>query len=625
MAQHSITEFEIWQPGYGGKTVTVLIAGTTAKAGLFTDEALTAAAANPQVLSANGANDGKFAVPIYTSDAYYLDITGEQTGTTRPPLTDLIGVDASTAKVLSVGGTQSRELEGIVGRVISVLDHGVFLETSDPSASSSTNTTTLSTAIGVAAARGGGDVVIPAGTYAFTSLTLSAAVRLRGQGRSVTTLQSQTADKVVTLGGDQAGFSGITLDGVDLQVGSVGVFAKAKDELRIDDVEVKRFVTGIHQKGGRRSNWRDLFIDSCTVGAKFHGDLDVGGGADGDEYRNNIWKGGKVTNCTTTGVEYSFVDKKAYHNSLVHVGFENNTGTAVNVNGARHTTLTECWWSANTTAFAVDDDADTDNAAINTVVGLTFDHGSLSGGAATLTGTCQDIMFRAMEISDVDFTLTLPNNNITVIDCVEDSLVTLSGLGERWTRARTMLSNSPGSTGITTDAIVTQAWSIELAPGQRGSIEAVVIGNQRNGEDYGIYHISRAVHRPGSALSYDAQTVNFTLGDVVTGAISGATARIIADADAGATGTLTLRDIVGTFVDGETITDAAGGSATVNGLIVDANAALLGATAVISAAVETDLAWAADFAANAGNIEIQVTGAALKTIEWVAHPKVTLS
>lgn len=66
-------------------------------------------------------------------------------------------------------------------------------------------------------------------------------------------------------------------------------------------------------------------------------------------------------------------------------------------------------------------------------------------------------------------------------------------------------------------------------------------------------------------LNYDGQTANFTVGQTVTGGTSGATGIIDADLDGGATGTLTLHGVTGTFQDNETITDGAGGSATANG------------------------------------------------------------
>lgn len=80
-----------------------------------------------------------------------------------------------------------------------------------------------------------------------------------------------------------------------------------------------------------------------------------------------------------------------------------------------------------------------------------------------------------------------------------------------------------------------------------------------NGVEY-PYRITRT-------LDYDTQTGNFTVGDVITGATSGATAVILEDNDAGATGTLTLGTIDGVFVAGEIITDTATGSASVNGTL----------------------------------------------------------
>ena len=68
-----------------------------------------------------------------------------------------------------------------------------------------------------------------------------------------------------------------------------------------------------------------------------------------------------------------------------------------------------------------------------------------------------------------------------------------------------------------------------------------------------------------SGLDYDAQTVNFTAGYVLTGGTSGATATISADSDDGATGHLSLHTVTGTFEDDETIIGASGGSAIVNG------------------------------------------------------------
>lgn len=68
-------------------------------------------------------------------------------------------------------------------------------------------------------------------------------------------------------------------------------------------------------------------------------------------------------------------------------------------------------------------------------------------------------------------------------------------------------------------------------------------------------------------LFYDGQSANYAVDSTLTGGTSGATATILADTDWGDEGVLTLGSISGTFEDGETITDAATGSATVNGTL----------------------------------------------------------
>jgi hypothetical protein len=68
-----------------------------------------------------------------------------------------------------------------------------------------------------------------------------------------------------------------------------------------------------------------------------------------------------------------------------------------------------------------------------------------------------------------------------------------------------------------------------------------------------------------ATLPYDTQTVNYIVNDVLTGGTSGAVALIQADSDSGATGTLTLQILSGTFQDNETITGGLQGSALVNG------------------------------------------------------------
>ena len=83
-------------------------------------------------------------------------------------------------------------------------------------------------------------------------------------------------------------------------------------------------------------------------------------------------------------------------------------------------------------------------------------------------------------------------------------------------------------------------------------------------QDFFIDYTNKLIVHATTELAYDAQTANFTVGDIVTGGTSGATARIVADTDSGTTGTLHLAYVYGTFADNETLTDQHTGSATSN-------------------------------------------------------------
>ena len=472
-------------------------------------------------LASGGVTSGKFTAPLFIGEAYELDINStDSTGVQRPPLTTLVAQPAEKATVRRASGTTDPELEDILARTIYAEDFGAIVATA------ATNNATLTAAIGVAAGLSGGRVIVPAGTIPITGLTLSAGVVLVGQGIDVTTITCTTGADVITLSGDGPGLCALTLDGVSNAASSVGVFGKSRDKVVFDDVLIKRFETGIYFKGGRYNNWKNLSIDTCGDGAKLHGDTNAGGGADGDEFNGNDWAGGKVSNCTTTGINLEYVDTFCSQNRI-RVGFKDNTGTAIKFVGPRFTKLDECWWIGNTTNFSIADDSPVD--VNNTVLGLHMNGGRMNGGAATFSDTCSNIVIEKMEIQDVDFTLTLPENPILVRDCTEDSLVTISGTGDKWTRWRS--TDEGVVSGLTTNATVTKAWGMTLAPGQVVFAEAQVIGNQQNSVDRGEYWIAVSAHREGADLGYDAQTVNFTVGSVLTGTTSGATARIIADSD----------------------------------------------------------------------------------------------
>jgi len=65
-------------------------------------------------------------------------------------------------------------------------------------------------------------------------------------------------------------------------------------------------------------------------------------------------------------------------------------------------------------------------------------------------------------------------------------------------------------------------------------------------------------------LLFKTQTVDFTVGQTVTGGTSGATGIIVSQTDAGTTGSLNLHTETGTFVANEALTDPLGGAAVVD-------------------------------------------------------------
>jgi hypothetical protein len=620
MGASRIVEFDLWRGGYGGSVVNIYLAGTITLASVYFDEAMTLPATNPQTLATLTIGDivyGKFSQSLYINVPYYLDIVSQdQTGVIRPPLTTLNGADASLATVVPTGGATAYTEADLHGRLIYAID------TTALGVSAATNSATITTAMGRAAAAGGGRVILPSNTaIVFNQLTIPDGVILTGSGRSgsPTILQSQIADKAITLG-TGSGLENLVVDGVNNVANSIGVYSKSKNQTFMKDVLIKRFATGMLQIGGRYANWKDLYFDSCVTGADLRGSLDT---ANGDQWRDNSWTGGQVSTCTTAGIALTYVDKVVESNEFKKIGFLNNTGTGIAITGARYTKMPGCYFSGNTTNLSLIDNALT-TVTDNTVVGFSLSDGSLSTGAVTFNGTCQDVVLDHVDIQTVAFTMTNMVDNVLFRNCRENSGVTFSGQGTRITRAFEELGDAPGSTVTTSNATPLAAWQITLQPGQVVDLEAKVIGVQRNGVDYGCYHVARFCRRPGSQLLYKAQSVNFTVGALLTGGTSGAVARIVADTDAGATGTLVVKDIIGIFLDNEHLSDSSGGSATCNGTLIPQNAALLGSLTNVEAVVETDATWDAAFAVNTGNIELQVTGAAGKTIDWTVNVVATV-
>lgn len=142
------------------------------------------------------------------------------------------------------------------------------------------------------------------------------------------------------------------------------------------------------------------------------------------------------------------------------------------------------------------------------------------------------------------------------------------------------------------------------------------IGKQvglRYGDYFFVCNGVEKIYRISQTLAYDAQTGNFAVGELITGGTSGATASVLSDADSGATGTLTLGNIIGTFEDNELITGSVAGSATVNGVLTFAITELTNSPrAKVLAAIEGRL--------YAGNLQDDSTAVAYSSKDDGTNP-----
>lgn len=168
-----------------------------------------------------------------------------------------------------------------------------------------------------------------------------------------------------------------------------------------------------------------------------------------------------------------------------------------------------------------------------------------------------------------------PKYAISIINYI---ITSDGGLTKR--QGQTLLVNTGSEAGTMlenwTSDILMLGYGHTLAAYEISSRTLTVIKNDfvqvgMEGAKYGDYFFIASqgdkIGRVSRTLNYDSQTANFTVGDILTGTTSGATAIILQDADAGTTGTLTLGSIVGVFQDDELITDPGGGSALANGTV----------------------------------------------------------
>jgi hypothetical protein len=611
-----VAEFDLWRPGYEGATVEVLIAGTNALAALFGDPALTVPLPNPQILASrqetDGTTYGRFAQKVYVGTGYSLRVnTSDQTAVTSLPLITLAGQNAGAAVATATRGSRSRS-------IASHLDAEVYVDNFGQLGSSPTaNKAVLDAAIGAAAAQGGGMVRLPVGNWTFTQISLPQDVVLVGQGRGATTLRSEQAAAVVSIGGDGAGLQNLTLDGVNLNAGSIGVLGIGRDRIFIDNVIIKRFAQGILLRGGDTARFRDLYVQNCTKGADLRGDRDALFTNTGGPLRDLFWDGGAMEACVTEGLRLSFEDDPVLRSTIRGVRFDTNVGPAVALNGCRTTTFEACRWVANAANLAVTDDNDLSRVADNTIQQLQVRNSSFSGGTLAFNGLCEDIRFEGCDFADVDWVLSVPTLPIMLVDCTEDSLSTATGaLGRLMRSSIFKVGEFPG---VTTDANWTTAYSVELEPGDvvRGRFR--IIGRQRNGVNLATYELTVTFTRPGSTLTYSGASATPVVGTVVTGSTSGAAARVVAVSGA-TTGTLTLRSIDGAFINAEALTFSDAKTATATSTLTPAPAAI--AVQALDHTNEIDADWNAQAAVTGNSGLVQVRGDADQVVEWLVEASI---
>jgi len=606
-----VEEFDIWHQDYQGAVVNVYLAGTTTRQQLYSDPGMTVEIDNPQVLltrtEADGTQYGKFESHVYVPYAYELDIDAtEQTGVQRVPLTDLVGKDASDALVTITGSTTARKLKDIVGATILLENYGQVTD------APSTNTTLLNAAISAAAAQGGGTVILPAGTIPFTTISLPEDVQLQGQGIDTTILESESASKVITVTGDNAGLSFLTLDGVALNSGSYGLYGEARNDILLEHVRVKRFDKGIEWQGGDNHIYKRLYVDDCSRG--------FAGLSQTAEFTGMDWFQGKVSNTTVSGVELQVVDQELANNHIRQVDFDSNAGAdgALLLVGARYAQFDNCRWTNNTIDIWVQDNP-TESLSFRETTGLYFTGGEINAGTVTLDGLCQDVIFDSMNLDSVTFAANIPDSQIVLRNCVETD-TTFSGDTTKISRWRT--SDNGAVKGLTTDGTVTTVYKTKVEPGENVSVLVHATAERQNASSgHAQWLVINGAKNAPATLLYDDQTANFTVGNEIVGATSGARAVICADSDSGTTGTLSLCTIDGEFVDNEVITEDGGtGSARVNGSLVLGTLSLAG-TATSLHAIGSNVGappagWDVTFAVLGQELLVKVTGAAANTVAW---------
>lgn len=613
-----IQEFDVWRAGYGDATVAIYKAGTTELATVYYDFAVTQVGTNPVRLLTRRERDcgsggdidyGKFPRSLYVTIPYDIRITdtGENTGTIDAPDTNLEGKDVSLTVVKPTGGTAFPTMANRLGQEVWAIGFGAF--GSDEQA----NTAILAAAIGEGSARGGARVMLPAGTIPFLTLDIPNNVTVVGRGKSATILQSRSGEAVVTFSGNYCGLEDLTLDGVQKVTNSIGLKGVMRTGTRLKGVRIKRFARNVEFRGGSWFDWEDVDIEDGNDGPVLMGDSNSGGVVTGGALEHFTWNGGKLIQHSAVGLRAIYEDFPIRHIQINNVEIKDNTETAVELTGAQFVGFDGCSFEGNTRWLVVaDDDLSTVPARRdNTVQVLTIEDCEIQDGIATFAGECETILFDRCRISNVTVNLISPVNTLLVRDCVERE-VTLAGITTAWARWVTQGSNIV--IGQSTDDTGLTAWRERLDYGEVMNVIASVLAVGQNHAKVLNYVRAAFYTRAGLVLPYAGQTANFTLGNRITGGLSGASGTLQAQSDSGATGTLTLINVEGTFQDDEALSEDGGaGNGFVNLPVTSPNVAEAYDDDLIAA---VGAAGTAGFAVSGEHVIFQVFGGVGETTNW---------
>lgn len=275
----------------------------------------------------------------------------------------------------------------------------------------------------------------------------------------------------------------------------------------------------------------DWFIDDESVKFLTGGALTLSAASDANQAVRLISFGGTYTNAEPDDV------------GLPVTGTGGSSGTLLHYNNT-----SKKWW------IRVDDSGDTFAPAETTAV-----TGGTGTGTSLGTSTTGEALYANIYTLG---TIAIDPNPETYVFQNSEAINPWWGRGDSESHIDVLIKVKESGTEIDGAQITVfvrhygdlyDHFPIDLTSGGRQAVplaSAADLNNNVTGEGY---------------LLYDAQSGNFTVNLIITGATSGATAEILADTDWGTTGVLTLGHVKGVFQDGEIITDTSTGSAAVNG------------------------------------------------------------